>query len=503
MNTEPLILDEEQERDAQRIAHEPSLAALDASTMSAGKTVVALRAAKIRDARVILIVGPLQTRGGWSGTAQRGWMPTEDSPVESFADLPFHWIRNHKDGRRAAALLRFNTPGIYFVGHAYASALAWDVTGRAVIRDKNGQVKIDPKTNEPKTKVIKKYNKFWENIHPDMLIVDEVHKGAIDTTTLTWKTLENMKPGFTLGLSGTPHGNFFEGIYPVTKLLWPDYVDKNLTRFKSRWCATEYDPWGWDHMKVVGEKNPGAYFAWLPCVVRRIWEYEGEIDSDEVYVDLSAQQRKAYDELERDLVTWLNDQPFTIDFPATLRIRLRQATLGMFHQDENGSIEYDIDCKSTKLEALKGVLEKDFRGESALILTDSARFAHVTTARLNKMYGEGSAEMWSGRQSQALRDETKQRFIAGTTKYVVMVIKAGGTGTDGLQFATRNIAVLSQDDSRIENEQVLARGIRRGQGDLVRLRYIIANDTYDQGILHGQLAAEYAMRQSMSLTPQS
>jgi SNF2 family DNA or RNA helicase len=102
-----------------------------------------------------------------------------------------------------------------------------------------------------------------------------------------------------------------------------------------------------------------------------------------------------------------------------------------------------------------------------------------------------------GGQSQRVRDEMKQDFIDGKIKYVVMVVKAGGTGTDGLQFATRNIGWLSVDDSRIENEQALARGVRRGQGDLVRIRRIMAIDTYDLGILDKQTEDAVAINRSM------
>jgi hypothetical protein len=493
-----LVLDAEQERDAQRMAAEPTRAALDASTMSAGKTVVALRTAKLLESKVIVIVGPLQTRGGWAATAKNGWV-TPDGVEENFADLPFHWIRNHKDGKTAIAKLMFREPGIYFIGHQYAVQLSWDVVGRKTLRDNNGVARRDKITGEIRTKVVKQRNKFWDRVVPDMLIVDEIHKGAINQVALTWKTLENMEAGFTLGLSGTPMGNRFDGIYPVTRLLWPDYVDSTLQAFKRRWAEHEYDPHSWDHMKVLGEKEEGAYFRWLPCVVRRIWEYDGTIDAQEVCVSLSAPQRKAYDELERSMVTWLEDNPFVIEFPQTLRIRLRQATLAMFYVDDDGVVNFREDAKSSKIDALWGVLEKDFEGEPAIIGTDSRKFADILVARINEKYGN-VAEVWSGAQSQKVREETKARFMAHETKYVVMVVKAGGTGTDGLQFAARNIAVVSVDDSRIENEQFIARTVRRGQGDLVRIRYIMAEDTYDYGILHGQLDAEMRMRASMDLT---
>ena len=489
---DPLILDEEQEAHALRMAQEPTGAALDASTMSAGKTVVALRTAELRAAQTVVVVAPLNTRAGWEGTLRRGWLPNED---RGFNELPFYWIRNHKSAEDIILRLQFGEPGVYFIGREYAVTIGWDVLGKKPALDKNDQPKINKKTGKPMMKVVKKRNKFWESIRPDMLIVDEVHKGHTSTSTQTFKTLSQMRAGFKLGLSGTPHGNFFEGIYPVARLLSPDHTEEKIQQFKVKWCKTEYDPWVWDHMRAVGEKEEGAYFRSLPCVVRRVWEYEGEIDEQDIYVELSAAQRKAYNDLETKMVTWINDNPFVIEFPTTLRVRLRQATLGMFHVDENDEIQFAEDCKSSKLDTLQKILTspEHFNGEPALILTDSKRFAKVTAARIGGV-------VWSGDQSSTVRDEIKAQFISGEVKYVVMVVKAGGTGTDMLQYATNNMCWLSVDDSRIENEQAAARVIRRGQGDLVRVRRIVAADTYDLGILSKQTEDAIHINRSMQLT---
>lgn len=479
--TEPFVLDPEQELDAQRIAFNASNAALDASSMSAGKTAVAIRVAQLRGARQIVIVGPLQTRSGWDYHSK---VVQDPATGQLGLNLPFHWINSTKTGQHAKVALQFGSPGIYFVGHAYAAGLGFVKAGHREYRKQDGSMG---------KKVIRKKTKFWESLHPDLLIVDEIHIGSTSTQTQTHKALMQMQAKFTLGLSGTPAGNRFEGIYPVSRVLWKDLITKSPTEWKRQWCKTVYDPFAYDHMKVIGELNPGAFFAWLPCVVRREWKYEGMVDSDQVYVELSPQQRKAYRELEETMVTWLDGVPFTIQFPPALRIRLRQATLGMFHVTEDGSIDFAENCKSTKLDALHDIFKHDFEGEPALAITDSKRFAKVVVARTP------GAELWSGDQSPTVRDEIKARFQSGETKYVVMVIKAGGTGTDGLQFAARNLVEISPDDSRIDNEQVYARIIRRGQGDLVRVRRIIALDTYDQQILHGHLQKAVAMRSSLQL----
>ena len=138
------------------------------------------------------------------------------------------------------------------------------------------------------------------------------------------------------------------------------------------------------------------------------------------------------------------------------------------------------------------------RDEPVLIFTDSKRFAYVMTNRINR-WGMGRAEIYSGDQSDKERLAIRERFQNGTTKYAVVIIKAGGTGLDGFQHATRNMCFVSVDDSRIKNEQAWARVVRRGQGDLVRIRHIIAVDTYDSGILSKHTEAALAMNRSMRL----
>lgn len=472
------ILDAEQERDAQRIAAEKSLAAADISTMSSGKTYVALRVAQIRNAETVLVIAPLQTRLGWKLAAERLGI-----------NLPFHWIRNHKDGETAKTLLQFGEPGIYFIGPEYATQLNW-----VKMRNENG----DYIKNE-KNQIIKKRSPFWDSVNPDIAVVDEVHRGVGDTKSQRHKFYAKMQAGFKLALSGTPYGNSFEGAYGLAKFLWPDIMGP-FGEWKKKWCATEFDNWAFDKMKVTGEKNPGAFFSWLPCVVRREWKYEGHVDSQEIFVELGATQRKAYNELQRNLVTWIENQPFVIEFPPTLRIRLREASLGMFSVGEDGDVMFKHDCQSSKLDVAKMILAGDFEGEPALIFTASKKFAKVAVERLKK-WGF-SAEEWSGDISQTRREEAKARFISGETRYLVAVVKAAGTGTDGLQDAARNMLILSRDDSRIENEQGLARVIRRGQGDLVRVREIIALDTYDQGVLDKQVQGALEMNKSLKLEEQ-
>jgi len=438
----PLIPTVEQERAITRIVNEPTRAALNGSTMGAGKTLMSVEVAKRIGAETILIIAPLGTRLGWKVAFERQGVA-----------LPFRWLNSTKDGKLAMSDWQWQLPGIYFVGVEYFARIGWSGRSRS---------------------------KVWENV-PDLVLFDEVHRTQ-NRNSKTYKTLKQLKAGFKVSMSGTPTGNKFDGAWAVAKWLWPEQIENSYHIWVDRWCAVEYDHFAPRNRKVVGEKIPGDFFSWVPCYVRLESTLEVSIDEDERYVELSAPQRRAYNALEKDMITWVNGNPLVVEFPITLRARLRQASLGMFSVDSNGEVTFDNDCKSSKIDAMLDILKNDWDDEPALILTDSRKFADVVVHRLGD-----KAAAWHGDVSQAQREERKEGFIAGDIHYLVAVTSAIAEGVDGLQHATHNILWLSRSDNRLLNEQAMARVMRNGQKRNVRSIEIIAVDTYDQGVLSSHI----------------
>ena len=419
--------------------------------MGTGKTLKAVEVAKGINAQTILLIAPLGTRLGWKVTFERQGVA-----------LPFRWINSTKAGKEAFADWYWQQPGVYFVGVEYFARLGWQ-----------GKQRTDA----------------WMR-NPDMVMFDEVHR-AQNRASKTLKTLKMVKAGYKLAMSGTPTGNSFEGAWAVTKWLWPELIPNSFHQWADKWCRFEYNHFAPGNRKVVGEKNPGEFFGTLPCYIRIESELNVDIDEQAVYCELSPRQRRAYDELEKNMITWVGDNPLVVEFPITLRARLRQATLGMFSVNDAGEVSFDLDCESSKIETARTVLDEDFEGEPALILTDSRKFADVLVHQL------GDARAWHGEISQAQREVNKQDFIDGKYKYLVAVQSAIAEGVDGLQYATRNMLWMSRSDNRLLNEQALARIHRRGQDKMVRSREIIAVDTYDSGVLSSQLRKAIEMNKTL------
>jgi superfamily II DNA or RNA helicase len=437
---------DEQAKAIERIVNEPTRAALNGSTMGAGKTLIAVEVAKGIEAQTILLVAPLGTRLGWKVTFERQGV-----------ELPFKWINSTKDGKQALTDWEWQLPGVYFVGVEYFARLGWEGKARS---------------------------KVWSQV-PDLVLFDEVHRTQ-NRTSKTYKTLKQVNGGFKLSMSGTPTGNKFDGAWAVTKWLWPTLVPTSFHTWAGIWCDFEYNHFAPGGKKITGEKNPGKFFNSMPCYVRIESELDVELDESIRYVELSAPQRKAYDQLEKEMITWVHGNPLVVEFPITLRARLRQASLGMFSVDADGEVTFDDDCKSSKLDAMLDILRNEWDDEPALILTDSRKFADVVVARL------GDAAAWHGNVSQAERETRKKDFIDGDIRYLVAVTSAIAEGVDGLQHGTRNVLWLSRSDNRLLNEQAMARVMRQGQTMQVRSVEIVALDTYDSGVLssHIQKAIE-------------
>ncbi len=439
----------EQAKAIAKIVDEPTRSALNGSTMGAGKTLIAVEVAKGIGAETILLIAPLGTRLGWKVTFERQGV-----------DLPFKWISSTKDGKQARSDWDWQLPGIYFVGVEYFARLGWEGS------------KVRSKT--------------WAKF-PDLVLFDEVHR-AQNRNSKTYKTLKQVNGKFKMAMSGTPTGNKFEGAWSTNKWLWPDVIPDGFHAWSNKWCNFKYNHFAPGGREIVGEKIPGAFFNSLPCYVRIESELDVDIIEDTCYVELSLPQRKAYDALEKNMITWIEGNPLVVEFPITLRARLRQASLGMFSVDADGEVTFDLDCKSSKIDAMLDILKDDWEGEPALILTDSRKFADVVVHRL----GERAAA-WHGNVSQAEREDRKKAFIDGDLDYLVAVTSAIAEGVDGLQHATRNILWLSRSDNRLLNEQAMARVMRQGQKNSVRSIEIIALDTYDSGVLSSQMQGAIEM----------
>lgn len=439
-----LTLEPDQATAVSKMAREQTRAALNASLMGTGKTLMGVEVVKQINANTILIIGPLNTYWGWWDTIQR-----QNDYTQTISK-----IDSTKDGKAAYSSLYAGKPGWYFVGREYFRT------------------------------------KEWHKIKPDAVLIDECHF-AQNRASKSFKVLKTLDAGFKLAMSGTPSGNKFEGFWAVSRYLWKDtnIVDKSFWRWVEQYAETKYSPFA--GVEIVREKIPGKFVSSLPCYVR-LHPKEGiEVVEEVRYVDLTPTQRKVYDKFEKDLVVWLGDNPMIAEVPIAARIRLRQITLAVPTMTDEGEVVFADDAISTKFKALQEIIY-DNPDEPMLLLTDSQKYARLVANRL----GEQAFE-WSGQANQGQREAAKQAFLTGKLKYIVAVIPAIAEGVDGLQDVCSTVVWLSHSDSNLMNQQVLDRIRRRGQKDVVKVYDIVARNTYDEGQLSDLVRRQLEMNATL------
>lgn len=444
-----LTPDPKQEVAIRKIVSEPTKAALNASLMGTGKTVMGVEVALRMNAKTVLIVAPLNTYWGWYDTIMR---------QSEYAVPELTKIDSTTKGKQAFVDLSSGVDGWYFVGREYFRT------------------------------------KEWYKVKPDLALVDECHF-AQNRKSKSFKVLKQLKPRFKLSMSGTPFGNRFEGFWAVSRWLWSEdkIVDRSFWAWVEKWASTKYNPFS--GVEVAGESNPGAFAKSLPCYVRLEPDYNIGVVQETRYVDLVPSQRKVYEKFQRDLVVWLEDNPLIAEVPIAARIRLRQMTLAVPSIRDDDSVYFEPDAVSTKYKAMLEIIE-DSPDDKMLVLTDSQIYAKIVVERLNAR-STGCAFEWSGTASQVKRQDAKDKFIKGNLKYIVAVIPAIAEGVDGLQDVCSTVIWLSHSDSNILNQQVLDRIRRRGQKDVVKVYDILARDTFDEGQLSSLLQTQLAMNNSL------
>lgn len=442
-------LDAEQEQAVVRMVAEPTKAALNASQYGVGKTIVTVEVARRLGGAVNLIICPVFTKLSWKNTIL-GQEPTAQVSM----------ISSLKAGKQALEDLLNLKPGWYIVGREY-------------FRSKQDLI-----------------NKISHHI--DFAAYDECQAFA-NHRGLSFKLMKHFKPKYKMALSATPARNRFTGMWAIHQWLWPKLEGHaSFWTWVKDWCETEDDFFAGTAIK--GEKNPGEFVKRLPCYIALEKDF-GDPEEFEISVELSARERSIYNQIEKTMIAWLEDNPLVIKFPATKRIRLRQVTLGEIAYDpEKDEVYFPEDMKSTKYNTLVQVL-KEFPDEPMLVFVASQKYASVVT---KKLQNDGfRAFEWSGAVSEKQREQIKQWFIDGEIDYIVATPASIGEGTDGLQHRARMMVWLERSDDGMVNEQAFRRLFRRGQERQVVSLSIIAEDTYDRGQLSNLIDQRLAMNKSL------
>ncbi len=480
-----------------RFLAEPTKAGALADEMGVGKSLVAVEIV-LRFERT-LTVGVKDTAAQFQELIQ----------AQSDGAVHLRVIDSTKAGKIALADMLVGKPGHYFAGSQYLTRQDYehrtkhDYAGRIVWKtDKNGDTIVKESTvigpclvPVPETEAVQL--KTFAKMKPlDVLVFDEVHV-IQNRKSAGFRTIKTLPTERRLGMSGTLFGNKFVGMWSICRWLWPDLIDRSFIRWQAEWCATEtvYIKGGASTERVTGERSPGEFVKTLPLYIRS--EAEPMPAPLEVYVDLTPNQRQQYSDLEADLVTWINDNPLVADLPPVLRQRLRTAALAEMSVTADGDVYFAPDCKSSKLQALGGILNNYWSTDEAVIIgTASKKFADIVFRRMS-VAGEKVA-LWTGDTSSRKRAQIKADFLDGRTTRIVATIASMSTGLDGFQRVCAHLVWLDElDGNEAINAQFARRLFRPGRVGNFEAIKLIARNTLDEKILGANLARAIGNRSTL------
>jgi hypothetical protein len=455
--------------------------ALVGAGMGSGKTVVSVEVIIKTAPERVLIVGVRDAYKQWAD-AMRDQQHKGNlaGPGAAFGrKRKVVRIDNTPDGQEAMKHLLDGQPGIFYVGLEMLRTKDWEHVSETV--PVNPELKEFfgdkmPDTVEVKTKV-QKYT-YAKMPTLDLLISDESHKHS-NQKSASIDTIRTIPTKAKIALSGTFFGNKFENAWSLTVWLWSKAVIGNKGAWEDIWAIKLpimskdgkrqiTTKGGFGLSKITGERNPGEFVETLPCYVFIASPLGDPPDPEIVKIDLAKEQQRQYNEMESQSLTWIptitspDYEPLVADLPVTQRIRLRTAALGGMTlvpgktEDDPDSITFLPGTPSSTLRAAYDVLHRpSWVGKKALILTHSKPFAVETARRIGLKY---SVALKTGDSKASDWVEMKARFMlpvseTGSIQYLVAVISAVGTATDGLQINCSKVLWLSEDENNVNNIQ--------------------------------------------------
>lgn len=376
--------------------------ALIADEMGLGKTVQAIATLELlsADAYPALVVCPNSMKFTWADELAR-WAPGRRTVVvHGGAAARRKQIAEVRDGAADVAII--NWEGLR--GHTRLEGY--------------GSVNL---TDEEKTP--KELNEVgWRTV-----VADEAHR-AKDPRSKQTRALWWLGRGaeYRFALTGTPVANSPEDIWTLMRFISPlEFPAK--TRFIERYALQSWNMFGF--MEVVGvrsEMRDELFKILDPRFIRRLKAAVLPQLPEKTYavrtVDLGSKQRKAYEQLRKEMLAELDSGVLLATNPLTRTTRLIQFASAYGQLSDDGLTLSEPSCKVDALEEIVSELGD----QRAVVFAESRQLIELATRRLVKA-GVSCAQV-TGAVSPAERAENVAAFQRGDLQLLLLTLGAGGEG---------------------------------------------------------------------------
>jgi SNF2 family DNA or RNA helicase len=306
------------------------------------------------------------------------------------------------------------------------------------------------------------------------VICDEVHHAQNRNAQQTIG-LKRVKTMFKTGLSGTPVTNTPDKLWSVLNWLYPKEFS-SYWRFYGKFVDFEIDPAG-GYRKIKGPKNVHILHEKIqPYYIRRLKEDVLPDLPDKYYTEisppLSAKQQKAYDEMRKHMITWLDSGILASPVVISQLMRLQQFSCAYAELTPQGKVR--LSEPSSKLDALMELIESQ---SQIVVFSQFSQMIDLLEKRLLKK-GVTYSKI-TGQVPQWQRQRAVDKFQTGNAQVFMGTISAGGEGVTLTRASC--VAFLDRSWSPADNSQAEDRLHRIGQKNAVQVVDLISAGTVDLG----------------------
>lgn len=356
------------------------------------------------------------------------------------------------------------------------------------------------------------------------VILDEAHRikdPQSKQTRACWAVGHDPSVVRRWAMTGTPVANHVGDLWSILHFLVPDEHPVK-SKFVDRYGLQAWNAFGGLDIVGINPVTRDEFYKILDPRFRRtpkalVLDQLPKVVRATRWVDMGTKQAAAYKNLEKNLITVLDNGEVLIAqnnlVNATRLLQLSSSYCDVVWQERKLTVESKCPCygrgldlhaegchlkwqivvtltePSPKLDAMEDDIE-ELGDKPVVVAAMSRQLIELAAKRLTKRkmpYG-----MITGAVSDWERQVAIQNFINGKTRAMLMTIGAGGTGVDGLQIAD-TMLVLQRSWSMIENVQVDGRVDRIGSEvhDSVTIVDYVARGTIEETTQHPRLAEKY------------
>lgn len=336
------------------------------------------------------------------------------------------------------------------------------------------------------------------------VICDEAHKGKdpqAAQTRAVWSVMHGAE--FRYQASGTPVTENIGDLWALMHGIEPEWFPAK-TKYIDRYAETSLNVFGGLEVHGIRPENSEEFFKIVDPLMRRIPKEAALPHLPPVlpiqvrHTPMGAKQKRAYDEMERDMISQLNDLLVAAN-PLTQLIRLNQfasanaevipGTRWEKQQFwENGVLverkvevetaDVRLTAPSAKVDDLVDLLEELGPDEPLVVAAVSRQLIELAAERLKKL--KISFGLITGAQSQYERDQAVQRFQNGQIRVVMLTL---GAGAEGITLTrARTMCFMQTSYSEVQNMQARDRVHRIGseRHDAIRIIEQITPGTIEE-----------------------